>query len=619
MARAINSSFLVILAKALNIYCFYENNSSPMNNRLHIYEPRIEAGTHQMDVGGLNIPATNTLTALLYGFAHHEDNKAREYYFWRLCDELFNHDDLPEPMMVRHPWAEEMVKAVIRNKYVSIGGAASSGKSHTMAAWGILSWLAAPRDTLVLLTSTTLREARKRIWGSVISLLSVIEDAPMKIRDSIGNVAYVNEQGNLIERAGLSLIAAEKSKTREAVGKFIGIKQKRVILIGDELAELSEAILQAGLSNLSKNPSFQLIGMSNPSSRFDAFGIWSEPKNGWDSVDTNMDDTWSTKWGGQYVRFDAERSPNVLAGETIYPWLPTSDKLAEDKALLGQSSRGYMRMVRAVFFDSDETEGIYSEAELTRSGAMGEVEWSGPPIPIAGLDPAFTNGGDRTILYTGKVGYNQTGQYCVCLEEAIHLNDDATNKAVPRTYQIVRQVKEACQKRKIKPEDLAVDATGAGAPFCDVLAGEWSDQILRVSFGGKASDRRVSANSKMIGQELYVNRVSELWFVGKEFVRTKQIFGINNDLAQEITGRNYDMLKGSTLRMKIESKPEFKARFGRSPDLADAAFLCVDLARQRHGLVAVDPPDDKSGATPRQRRSIKRLAGVLKTDELLGG
>ena len=587
-----------------------------MNNKLHVYEPRIVANSNNMDVGGLIIPATNTLTALLYGFRHHESNKAKEYYFWRLCDELFNHEDLPEPMMVKHPWAADMIKAVIRNKYVSIGGAASSGKSHTMAAWGILNWLSAPRDTLVLLTSTTLREARKRIWGSVISLLSVIEGAPLKIRDSIGNVAYVNEQGNLIERAGLSLIAAERSKTREAVGKFIGIKQKRVILIGDELAELSEAILQAGLSNLSKNPYFQLIGMSNPSSRFDAFGIWSEPKHGWDSVDTNIDDKWKTKWGGEYVRFDAERSPNVLAGKTIYPWLPTAEKLAEDQALLGTESRGYMRMVRAVFFDSDETEGVYSEAEITRSGAMGSVDWQGTPIPIAGLDPAFTNGGDRTILYTGKVGYNNMGQYCVCFEEAIHLNDDATNKAVPRTYQIVRQIKEACNKRKILPENVAVDATGAGAPFCDVLAGEWSDQILRVSFGGKASDRRVSANSKMVGQELYVNRVSELWFVGKELIRTKQLFGVNNDLAQEITNRNYDMVKGASLRMKLESKPEYKSRFGRSPDLADAAFLCLDLARQRHGLVAVDPPEDGKPTMPGQRRSIKNLSKVLTVDPI---
>ena len=175
-----------------------------------IYEPTIDAKTKMMDVGGMKIPPCNLISALLYGFSKHKKDSAREYYFWRLCDEIWNNPDVPEPLMVRHPWAEEIVRTCLKNKYVAVGGAASSGKSHTMAAWGIINWMAAPHETLILLTSTTLREARKRIWGSVISLLSVLEGAPFKIRDSIGNVAYINEQGNLVERAGLSLIAAEK-------------------------------------------------------------------------------------------------------------------------------------------------------------------------------------------------------------------------------------------------------------------------------------------------------------------------------------------------------------------------------------------------------------------------
>ena len=580
-----------------------------------ILDPRIDPKTKRMDVGGLRIPPTSLITALLYGFANHEHLRAKEYYFWRICDELWNHDDLPEKLMVRHPWAEQMIWAALNNKYLAIGGSASSGKSHTMAAWGIANWLSKPKDTLVLMTSTTLREARKRIWGSVMSLLSVIEDAPIKIRDSIGNASYVNEKGILIERAGLSLIAAEKTRTREATNKLIGIKAPRVILIGDELSELSEAILQAGLSNLSKNPEVQLIGMSNPNSRFDAFGIWSEPINGWDSVDTHTADGWATKWGGDYIRLDGERSPNIIAGETIYPWLPTKEKIDEDKALLGPESRGYMRMVRAVFFDSDETTGIYGENELTMSKAMSKVEWEGTPIRVAGIDPAFTNGGDRTILYTASVGYDTTGQYVIEFGEAVHLNDDATNKAVPRTYQIVRQIKEHCEKRKILPENVAVDATGAGAPFCDVLSGEWASGFLRVSFGGKASDKRVSANSKSVGTELYVNRVSELWFVGKELMRTRQVFGVDTDLAQEITSRNYDMIKSGTLRVKIESKPEFKSRFGRSPDLADAAFLALDCARQRLGLVAVDPPEEGEEGRPYRRTTIKQLGKALQNHD----
>jgi hypothetical protein len=581
------------------------------SKRKHVLEPRIDPATRQMDVGGLLIRPTSLLTALLYGFANHPKDLAREFYFWRICDELWNREDLPEPMMIRHPWAEQMIRMAIKHKYLAIGGSASSGKSHTMAAWGIVNWLCQPADTLVLMTSTTLREARKRIWGSVISLMSVIDGAPCRIRDSIGNIAYIDPNGNLIERAGLSLIAAEKSKTREAVGKFIGIKQKRVILIGDELSELSEAILNAGLTNLSKNPFFQMIGMSNPNSRFDAFGVWSEPKKGWESIDIQVADEWKTKWGGHYMRLDGERSPNILLGEEKYPWLPTASKLEEDRLLLGPESRGYMRMVRAVFFDSDETTGIYSEADLASSGAMAQTEWAAPPTRVAGVDPAFTNGGDRTILYIAEVGYDMGGQFVFQFLKAIHLNDDATNKAVPRTYQIVHQIRDHCLKEKVDPEYVAVDSTGAGSPFCDVLAGEWSSQFLRVQFGGRPSDKRVSMNSSLKGEDLYTNRVSELWFVGKELMRTKQIKGINSDLAQEMCARYYDMVKSGSLKVKIESKPEFKSRFGRSPDLADAAFLALDCARQRLGLVAVDPPKTDASRNYRRPVSIQSLRQAL--------
>ena len=484
----------------------------------------------------------------------------------------------------------------------------NSGKSHTLAGYGIIRWLSSPKDTLVLFTSTTLREARKRVWGSVISLLSVVEGAPINVRDSIGSANYVDEKGQTFDRAGLSLIAAERSRTREAIGKFIGLKQKHVLLIGDELGELSPAITNAALSNLSKNPVFEFKGASNPASRFDAFGEWSTPKDGWETVTPEMDDEWRTKWGGKYIRLDGERSPNVAAGEVLYPFLPTIEKIAEDKALLGEKSRAYYRMVRAVFFDSDETEGIYSESELVSGGAMAKIGFRGPTTLIAGVDPAFTNGGDRTVMYLARVGQFETGQYGFQFESCISFNDDTTNKAVPRTYQIVHQIRDACIRFGVKPENLAVDATGAGSPFCDVLAGEWSDQFLRVQFGGKASDRRVSMNSKLVGEELYVNRVSELWFVGKEFIRTQQLKGVDLDLAKEMCNRQYEMVKSGTLRVKIESKIDVKARVGASPDLGDAAFITLELARQRHGLVAVDPPKNQdTGFFSKPPRTMRDL------------
>jgi hypothetical protein len=122
-------------------------------------------------------------------------------------------------------------------------------------------------------------------------------------------------------------------------------------------------------------------------------------------------------------------------------------------------------------------------------------------------------------------------------------------------------------------------------------------------------------NSRLTGEELYMNRVSELWFVGKEFLRTNQMHGLSTDLAKEMCSRRYDMVKSGTLRVKVESKVELKQRAGQSPDMADAAFIALDLARARHGLVAVDPPKDASNGVAffRQTRTMKDLDVVARS------
>lgn len=130
--------------------------------------------------------------------------------------------------------------------------------------------------------------------------------------------------------------------------------------------------------------------------------------------------------------------------------------------------------------------------------------------------------------------------------------------------------------------------------------------------------KKVSVNSKLIGTELYANRCSELWFAGKELIRTKQLFGVSNELAAEMTGRRFDMYKSGSLKMKVESKPDFKSRLGKSPDIADAAFLCIDVARQRLGLVAAEPPKNQGGGRLGPTKSMKNLTNILQTSQIAG-
>lgn len=46
-----------------------------------------------------------------------------------------------------------------------VSGCASSGKSMLGAVYGLVNWMSDPINTMVLMTSTSLKESGKRIWG----------------------------------------------------------------------------------------------------------------------------------------------------------------------------------------------------------------------------------------------------------------------------------------------------------------------------------------------------------------------------------------------------------------------------------------------------------------------
>jgi len=242
---------------------------------------------------------------------------------------------------------------------------------------------------------------------------------------------------------------------------------------------------------------------------------------------------------------------------------------------------------------------------------MNDVELT-KVIKIAALDPSFTNGGDDTILISGELGYDSTGQFVMRQTGHVQLYDDATDKSTPRTFQIVKQVVKYCKERGIDPYNFAMDATAAGSPFADVLASEWSPDFLRVQFGGAASDRPVSASKRTPAKHLFASRVSEIWFAGKELIRCKQLKNMPLEVAKQLCLRQYDTIKGEHgLRMRAESKQDYKRRHGHSPDLADAYFIMLDLARTRHSLLAVEPVKNDDGlANMRRHRSFGSLSAV---------
>ena len=526
--------------------------------------------------------------------------------FKNVCRILWpNTPDSPKKFFF-NDWTDQMLEAACQWNYLSVMGSGSSGKTVFFAIWAIVNYLCAPKDTKVIVTSTTLNDARARIWGAITQYWLARPGLPGKLVNSLGTIRYQNGK-DFDDMCGITLIAGAPTKAQESVAKMIGFKNKRMILIGDELPELSEAIVEAALTNLTLNPYFQLIGLGNPKNHFDPMARMTIPKDGnWDSVNVNTG-SWETKLGFN-IHLDGRRSPNVMAGKALYPGIITAEKIAEAEQRLGANSSGYWRMIVGFYNPAGEDNAIYHDAELEQSGAMQTLgngfAWLDNDLtPVAALDPSYTTGGDSTMMVWGKVGKNIDGRKTLLIEGHCPLFEDVENKELTRTQQIIMQFKDKCVKLGIQPRHMAFDATGAGKPFGDVVDVLISKEVLHVDFGGRPSEKPVSAYDSTPAVDRYVNRVSELWYSGLEYFRTNQIKGITREIANELCQRKKSEEKASGLftKIRVESKREMKSRNLPSPDLADSFFVLLELCRERLGMDsgvvqrAKDPQKSQSG------------------------
>ena len=515
-------------------------------------------------------------------------------HFWRVVEILWGPNNPGQKVFVRTPWAERMIENACQHKYLAVAGASNSGKSDCYAIWAIVNYLADPEHTQVLVTSTSLKESRKRIWGKIKEYWQSLGNGfPGKLVDSHGLIRHPT----LGETCGITLLAGDPKREKEAVGKMIGIKADRLLFVADELTELSHAILAACLSNLGLNKKyFQFTGLANPNSYFDPFGELAQPKEGWDSIHADKEE-WATRYGW-CLRLDGEKSPNILAGEVLYPFLPTQATIDELKQTRGENSSEYWRMIRGYWSPSGNEESIYSEADIMKFGAGKKCEWISPPEKISSLDPGFTAGGNRSIYWLGSVGTSREGRRVIQFEKKIELKDDVTNKSEPRNFQIARQFVEQCKRDGVSPKRVALDTTGGGIGFADIVEHIWgNNEFLRVCFGGNASNKPMSLSNRKPANEVCANRVTEIWLACKELMRNEQIRGVTPDLAKEMTSRRYDksIKQDGNHKVKVESKRDMKGRVGESCDLADSAFVLVDLCRQRLGFSAQKPTKNSHG------------------------
>lgn len=513
-----------------------------------------------------------------------------------------------------NPYAMRMLEEAYANNFLAVAGHASCSKSEFFALYAIGRFLigatfpasenspavpvASPEYVKVFITSTSLDESRGRIWGVVEGYWAEIcrffggeQYMQAKLVSSLGKIVRVNPDGKQNQLAGITLVAGGKGQDKDASTK-IGFKNRCVIFIADELPLLTHSLYNTAITNLQSNEYLQFIGIGNPTSPFDPLGVFMEPEEGWNSIDETFDG-WKTK-RGYCIRFDGEKSPNVIAGREVWKGILSLRTVTDLRRDLGPKSPEYYRMVRGFLSPDGDANAIYTEVEITSSGSQHKVStWLTPPAPIAFLDPAFSHGGDEADACFCRVGdyYSAIHQRTVKgieLVETINLMAlvDASNKTVDRNQQLVNLYHDECSKRGIKVEDRGSDSTGAGDPFASLMAITMGRGFQTVSFAGAPSDKTVGTTNSRTGKDRFANRVSELWYVGKDLIKAGQIRGLDPETCIQMCARMYKLVDRE--KVEVESKKIMKQRTnGRSPDRADAFFGCIEIARRRHGLTSL--------------------------------
>ena len=565
--------------------------------------------------GAVVTPLRLEMDAFLMGLTPEEGGLGKATHYRNVVSTIW-------PTYSWHKWAELRAQAFCKvnveedaetgNKFVrsvtGLAGGTDSGKSYDMAAWALVNWFVDPLNTMVIVVSTSKIDAKQRIWAALVKMYReahAVGIAAGRLIESMDIIKLSDEEGKAIDASvgvsdasSIMLLAAGDEYKDDAQKRLQGKKNRRIVLVIDELQDCSSSVINEAIWGFKGAQELHVVGAGNPSSIFDPHGKFCEPIKGWMSVDEETPN-WKIKVAGiegLALRFDSEKdNPNQQSfdkGKGLrYPFLPKPNDVAVAKKELGELNPQYWRKFRGFWPPADADDcTIVSDVLLARHGALDKPIWDGTPKDIAGIDPSYTEGGDRFVFTHMKWGKLISGKWAIALEKQYVLNRRAGSQE-DFQYEMIQQIHDLSIKLGIPNQWMGVDAS-AGGIFWSIGERELLRGWHAVSFAGAASDLPVSAQYAMrnevtgkpqVGKELFHNMSSELCFVSRYFLECEQLKGVTPDLAWEMTQRKYVR---RTRKIIIESKTDMKKRIGKSPDLFDSFSVGLFVARKVFGAMA---------------------------------
>lgn len=517
-------------------------------------------------------------------------------HFKNIVNAIWPYDPIRKSGFMWYSWAEEQAEALCNYSVTGFTAGANCSKSDMMGKYGLVNWFADPSNTLVIFCSTSVKDAKGKIWAHVVRDFREARAKRCAVGNLVESMAIIrlSEKTDGVAAAddsAVCLIAAGDEFKDDSLKRLQGMKSKgKIVLCLDELQDCSSSIIESAIWNLSANPEFEVHAVGNAGNLFDPHGVMLAPVEGWNTVNSTTH-RWKIKVGlkeGVAIHFDgtAPDSPNMLRfaqGEPQLPFLRRAEDSLAAKIHFGETNGTYLRQFVGFWNKSaGETDFVYTDASISASRGEERPIWKTAPNDFVGIDPAYSPGGDRFVFSHLKYGLSEHDIWTIEFYEDILIRPILA-KNETKDYAAMRECKRICEERGIHPRNVGMDAS-AGTALLSIMHQHWSAEILGVQFGGKPTDLQVSQFDKRIASDLYYNAVSELWYVGVEFLNADQIRGLKPDRIKELVARKFGYAAGG--KIEVEPKKEMKKRIGFSPDVADAGFIGLHVIRDRLKVVA---------------------------------
>lgn len=299
------------------------------------------------------------------------------------------------------------------NKGLHLIGSQNSGKTgmSVRLSFGVMAVF--PAESAVFFANPFDSAADSTIWGEVEECYDEIvfhwpDLFPASVKYALKKIELIPG----IPRAGTMELRNVKH-----VGKFKGTKTLKtgevpgiILVVIDEVNEILNHAFMKILSNITSQEGFMSVTSQNFKDPYDMGGRLTEPSGvdggpkGFKELDKEADHFWNSYGSSVTMRLNGLRSPNILAGRTIYSYLFKQENLDYMISTYGENSPEFYSQVLSFPLDG---EGINSILPKSRIGASryNDPFFSiiGPMTRVAFCDPSF-GGGDRAMYGHAEFG-----------------------------------------------------------------------------------------------------------------------------------------------------------------------------------------------------------------------